>query len=559
MAASETRRWLYGPIPDLLLGCGAGHALVILLFFVPIVQNGVDPWLVLGAGLLSLFTNTPHYGATLLRVYEQREERQRFAIFTVWITIALCGLFVAGLHYTLLGSLLVTIYATWSPWHFSGQNYGLALMLMRRRGVDVDPGTKRLLYTSFILCFALTALLLHTESGAIGLAPVPAAISGEYSFLSLGIGSNVANALFPLIGVAYLGTLGLLGKRLLALGSLRDLAPAAMLVATQALWFSLPALLRYTNAFTTTNIAFGAFGISIAHSVQYLWISSYYAANAAHRARLAPYLGKTVLAGCAVVVFPGLIFAPALLGTVPYNAGLGILLFAVVNLHHFLLDGAIWKLRDGLVAKVLLRSPSEATAASPDPVAPPGRLRPLVWAVGAIGLLVAAFYSVEVEFGINRALRAQDLERVETATRNLRWIGREDFRIHQQLADAMARRTFRSAVEAGSSGPEIDCSDAQRHYEESLRIHASVEAWLGLPNVHYTLGDYPAAHASYAAALDLDPRHFRSHNRLGELWLTEGKLVRARASLERAAALAPKDTRTQKALDRLADAERAGS
>ncbi len=74
-----------------------------------------------------------------------------------------------------------------------------------------------------------------------------------------------------------------------------------------------------------------------------------------------------------------------------------------------------------------------------------------------------------------------------------------------------------------------------------------------------TLGEYPAAHGSYAAALGLDPRHFRSHNRLGELWLTEGKLVRARASLERAAALAPKDTRTQKALERLADAERAGS
>ena len=62
-----------------------------------------------------------------------------------------------------------------------------------------------------------------------------------------------------------------------------------------------------------------------------------------------------------------------------------------------------------------------------------------------------------------------------------------------------------------------------------------------------------------AVNLGIDPRHFRTHNRLGELWLAQGKLVRARASLERAAALAPRDARTRKALERLADAERAGS
>jgi tetratricopeptide (TPR) repeat protein len=556
-AAPATRRWLFGPVPDLLLGCGGAHLLLVLLFAIPVVQHGVEPWLVLGAGLLSHLTNTPHYGATLLRVYEHRGERQRFAVFAVWVTLALVALFVAGLHWTLLGSVLITAYATWSPWHFSGQNYGLALMLMRRRGIDVEPGTKRLLYASFLLSFALTALLLHTEAGNIALAPVPAAISGHYRFLSLGLPNAFSEVAFPVLGVAYVAVIGAAVLRLLGRGTLRDLAPGAALVATQVLWFSFPALLRYFDAFTTENIAFGAFGVSIAHSVQYLWVTSYFAVNSERGERISHFLGKTVLAGAAVVVFPGLLFAPQLLGTVPFNAGMGILLFSVVNLHHFLLDGAIWKLRDGPVARVLLRSPDEAAAEAAE-AETHGPWRTAFYAAGALAFGVAVFYAVEVEFGINRALRASDLARVESATEHLRWIGRADYRIHQQLGDALARETWREALAEGRSGRETDFSDAVRHYRESLELYESPAAWLGLGNVLYTRGDLDSARRAYQQVLRLDPRHFRALNRLGELWLAQGELQRARASLERAARLAPRDARIRKALGRLEEAERLG-
>jgi hypothetical protein len=348
---------------------------------------------------------------------------------------------VAGLHWALLGSLLLTAYATWSPWHFSGQNYGLSLMLMGRRGVAVDPLTKRLLYVSFLLSFALTALLLHTEAGAIALAPIPAAISGQYRFLSLGLPDGFSSVAFPLAGAAYVGVVGLAAVRLLRRGRARDLAPAGALVATQILWFSFPALLRYLDAFTTQNIAFGAFGVSIAHSVQYLWVTSYYAANSGRRERVPAFLGRTLLAGSAVVLLPALLFAPELLGTVPFHAGLGILLFSVVNLHHFLLDGAIWKLRDGPVARVLLRSPDEAASDSSGAADTPGAWRTAFLAGGALAFGIAVFYDLEVEFGIQRALAGGDLTRAEAATDRLRWIGRADHRFHQQLADAQARET----------------------------------------------------------------------------------------------------------------------
>ncbi len=62
-------------MPDLLFGCGVAYAAVFLLLSV-----AGDPMrAVLPIALVPLFnlvTSAPHYGATLLRVYERREDRR---------------------------------------------------------------------------------------------------------------------------------------------------------------------------------------------------------------------------------------------------------------------------------------------------------------------------------------------------------------------------------------------------------------------------------------------------------------------------------------------------
>ena len=71
------RGWLFGPVPDLLLGCGIGYALlfVVMTFagteFRAAIPFGLAPLVALAAG-------TPHYGATLLRVYGRREDRRAY-------------------------------------------------------------------------------------------------------------------------------------------------------------------------------------------------------------------------------------------------------------------------------------------------------------------------------------------------------------------------------------------------------------------------------------------------------------------------------------------------
>ena len=83
MATRDTTgRWLFGPVPDLLLGCGLGYVLLLAAF----LAAGVERSSVAALGvvpLISILTGTPHYGATLLRVYETRAERRKYAFFAV--------------------------------------------------------------------------------------------------------------------------------------------------------------------------------------------------------------------------------------------------------------------------------------------------------------------------------------------------------------------------------------------------------------------------------------------------------------------------------------------
>ena len=125
--------------------------------------------------VLALFFNYPHYMATIYRAYHRAEDFQKYRIFTVHTT-ALIVLTLLLSHYWLrLLPWIFTIYLTWSPWHYSGQNYGLFMMFARRAGADPDKSTRRALYGAFIVSYLILFLGFHTGP------------STDSLFLSLGI------------------------------------------------------------------------------------------------------------------------------------------------------------------------------------------------------------------------------------------------------------------------------------------------------------------------------------------------------------------------------------
>lgn len=530
--------WLYGPAVDWWVGAGGLYLVSIPLLWMLTRTSGMGAWPVAVAAAFALFVSGPHYGATLLRVYEQREDRRRYALFAVWVTLALCGLFVVGLHDAWVGSLLVTAYATWSPWHFSGQNYGLSLMFLRRRGVPVEPRVKRLLYASFVLSYALAFGVLHGGSYSVAVASVPLSDGSVFRFLSLGIPASVLAVAFPVTAAFYALSLLAAVALLLRRAGLRDLSPALSLVLVQALWFALPGALRVLGGVSPSGLAFAVVWVSACHSAQYLWVTSYYARAQDPSRRVGPYLAGALWAGSIVTILPALVFAPGVLGRVPFELGLGVLLFSVVNLHHFVLDGAIWKLRDGRVARLLLRD-----GPGPEPVGVRPRrpwLRPVVAGLGALCLLVAATDVWEREFVVNHA--GADMVRVLRAADVLAWIGRDSPSLHAQVGNVLARRDRNE--------------EAVAEFRRSLALYPTAAAWLGLGRVYAREARWEQATHAFRSAAALEPDDPAPLVLLARAWAQRDRPDLEEQTLERALKRSPGNAQIRRELGRARSARR---
>ena len=123
-------------------------------------------------------------------MYDQRDDRRRYAVFAVYATAFLGAAYVVGLYNFTIGSLLVTLYITWSPWHYSGQNYGVALLFLRRRGITPSIRAKQMVYACFVLPYALVFMAIHVDAGSSNYAPATY-LGTEFHFMSLGIPAAV--------------------------------------------------------------------------------------------------------------------------------------------------------------------------------------------------------------------------------------------------------------------------------------------------------------------------------------------------------------------------------
>ena len=439
-AQSPPMPWLFGPWPDLLLGCGLLYTLAFAVFL--IAGDGIrssQPELLFP--LLILTLSVPHYGATLLRVYERRRERRAYVLFSLWATLLIAALFLASLRLPVLASFLVTLYLSWSPWHYTGQNYGISVMFLRRGGVALAPGLKRWLHASFLLSFLLVFLQMHTDRASMSDLPVGYTSEQGAVFRPLGIPTNWTLALAGPLSLAYLVTLAVLVVRLRGRASWRALVPAALLSLSQLLWFSLPYALHLFGVAPQLDPLDWRFRrhyftwIAAAHVVQYLWVTSYYAQQSGGWHGHAWFYGKALLAGAAPWTLPFLVLGPQALGPLSADTGLAILVASAVNIHHFVLDGAIWKLK-GRIAEVLIRSGADVE----DEVGPQRRFGPrhAVWAACALALVLNAYRLVNEE-SYRRSFARGDLRAARDASEHLARLGFDRGTVHLALGQALLR------------------------------------------------------------------------------------------------------------------------
>ena len=353
----------------MIVGCGAWSAPLLLLAYLSVASNTLQ-WSIAFYGL-ALFLNYPHYMATVYRAYHRSEDFHKYRVFTVHITLLLLVTAVVSHFWFRALPLLFTLYVTWSPWHYSGQNYGILMMFARRAGAQPTSPERRALYAAFLLSYAILFVNFHTGP------------STDPLFLSLNLPGVVSSQLLIVLAIAFVACSAYGLSRLIGQAGWRAMVPSLTLFSTQFLWFLLPTVLSLGDGFHVPQSRYSTGVLAVMHSAQYLWITSYYArreANAEGHQSWRPlaYFAVLVAGGIALFV-PG----PWITSHVfHFDFTRSFLIFtALVNLHHFILDGAIWKLRDGRIASLLLNSQARLSDAATD--AGNGLLASLRWLVGS--------------------------------------------------------------------------------------------------------------------------------------------------------------------------------
>lgn len=549
-ARNAPQRWLYGPGPDLLLGCGLLYAVFFAVFLAvgPSVR-AAQPGILFP--LLMLLLSTPHYGATLIRVYEHAEDRHAYAFFTVWVTIALCAVFAAGVYVPWVGTAMLTLYLTWSPWHYTGQNFGIAMMFLRRREIDVPPYARRWLHASFVLSFLLLFFVMHGREDPG--APLASRYANANVHLAyLGIPESITQVAVPLLALAYLVSVAGTAVSLLRIAPARALLPVAALVLSQALWFSIPEAAHYWNLDAGLEVldidhrTYYFSWIVFAHAIQYLWITAYYARAKRGAERgwqgEAGHFGKALLAGNAAWMVPALLLTPDGIGALSYDIGLGLLVASLVNLHHFILDGAIWKLRSSRVANVLIRSSPPIEVATAGPLDGRRAWGPaLVWGIAALLLLGAAVELYDSQIALPRSFAREDYDAASRSLDRMAWLAKDS----PQARTRIGRQLY-TAGQADLALAEL---------ERSVALQPGVEAYSGIGRIHADAGRWNEAARAFDAALAIDPETAALQSLAGLAHLSKGDVDLARVRFERALAIDPEE---QRARWGLAELERRG-
>jgi tetratricopeptide (TPR) repeat protein len=519
-ASNASRIYLFSPAFD--LGVIAG-GLTFLLFPLALV---ISPKLNVVAFLVLLvFCNYPHYMATIYRVYGQRSQIERYKIFSLYITgllllTAILGHLAAGFWLT----ALYTIYFIWSPYHYTGQNYGVALMYLRRGGTEPSKAERWLLYVGLMSCFAMYLAFINMDSRSI-----------MFPYHSFGIPTGIVRPAWLALFAVALASTGVFLFRVMRRTARAALAPVLLIVFSQFAWFAFTTgIPLFATHLGLEWLPIGGLvpAVAFLHCAQYLGITAYYAKRdrVAENGEFAMWRYLAVLMVGGVFLWLGAARVLSQVFAVDYGISFLIML-SLINIHHFVVDGAIWKLRDGRIARLLI-SPATSTSGAEKSAAAPTRS----WRLAALAVAVAVALVLEVgdlyyRFGI---MRANEISRTGNYAEAIRLYG-SVWGVNPRSAEALDGLAFWD-LRLG----RVD--DAAKRWERSIELNpteTSAYAHIGLGEAYLRLGRVEDAMRHLETAIRLRPDEPSSYVLLARAYDAVGNGEKARELRTRASQVVP--------------------
>jgi hypothetical protein len=322
------KTFMHPAIDYLLVGGAITIPIFIAVYFYPSLA-GFDPSVTIYSFIL---INGAHFAASTLRLYTKPGAKEEFP-FLSWGFPIICLLVVGmGLYSEVLGRNLTALYLTWSPYHYAAQTYGIAVMYAMRSGAKLEQKDKTLIWWVCLLPFVF-ALLNGSEGGLAWL------VSPQW-LASQPLISSLHRGMLTLVGIGTLGLPVLLFWQLHRLRGKNVPLIVVVLQITNGIWWL---TVDYLSAFWWS---------AIFHSIQYMIIVVVQhskermakpnpALGALHRPAFhmaAFYAASFVLAGFLFFLVP--------MAYVPLGFTLAqsvLMMTVIINLHHFIVDGFIWR------------------------------------------------------------------------------------------------------------------------------------------------------------------------------------------------------------------------
>jgi hypothetical protein len=313
-----------------LLVIGGGLSLLVVAALKLGADATLTPLLMANLGVVVLLSNSAHFAASTVRLYTKRNAFHDLPFLTMGLPLVTLAVLVLTVVFADgLGSHLRALYLTWSPYHYSAQAYGLALMYSYRSGGNWSPADKRLLRLACLSPF-LFAFFDARGSGLEWFVPAERLAHPMLHAARLVVIEVMKAATFLL-------PLWLVVRQLRGSGSRLPLISLAVL-ASNAVWLI---TLRYIEAFVWATVF---------HGLQYLAIVSIFHVrerlSAPGNAR--PWWQHAAFFYLACVALGYLLFQvwPHAFVWAGFTfAESALLVAAVINIHHFIVDAYIWRLR----------------------------------------------------------------------------------------------------------------------------------------------------------------------------------------------------------------------
>ncbi len=308
----------------------------------------------LGASLVWII-NYPHFSATSYRLYRSRTNASQYPLTAyVMPIVLLAGAFLALQSPQGIAPFFVKFFQIWSPYHFSGQTFGIGMLYARRAGFT--PSARERTCLRWFIFSTYVSLIAAIETGA-----------RQYQFFGVtypALGIPVAISDGARVGMYALGALVVL--QLIVLPLVRRQRVAWMMLlpaATQFVWFGLgqrlPSFAEFIPAFHSAQYLLVAWSVHLKErfdeegcpgSRSFLTAESGY------------WLMANVLGG--FLLFWGLPHAATQLGGYDINLTTAVF-FSAIQIHHFFVDGVIWKLKNPRVLSPLLVNIDDILHATP--------------------------------------------------------------------------------------------------------------------------------------------------------------------------------------------------